>query len=107
MSKKDNWDMIFDSTSVASSSANAIETPQIENTRRESHDETTLSSASTQRSSSSSSTSKLGTIISTIDKNKCIDLFQTFEEEKMWKLSSGRYVEIIMKEMLENLNYEQ
>lgn len=102
MAKKDNWNLIEQACSLDANQS--IHSASSSSNRKSfvSNNSTTTSSFS-----SSSSKSKLGQPISLVDKAKCIELYGKSEEAKMWKLSTGRYVEQIMMQMLVELEYEQ
>lgn len=67
----------------------------------------TSSSGRSKSSSNSSKSSLLGYKLNITDKKKILDMFQSLSKEKMRRLSSGRYVEEIMHEFNQILNYEQ
>lgn len=57
--------------------------------------------------SSSPNKSKLGHLISIYDRYQVIKVYEGFDETRMLILSSVRYVEQVMNQMLVELDYEQ
>ena len=66
-----------------------------------------VSSIAKSAGSSSSSKSNLGWPFNGSNKEKVLKLYENLSESKMWKLSTGKYVEKAMYDMVKNLNYEQ
>jgi hypothetical protein len=97
MSRADNWDLI--EQAIAPHHPTTPTTPTTPNA-------STISKSS-KSSSTPSNKSKLGQEIAIADKASCIALFKTFENTKMWKLSTGRYVKKVMGKMLDELEFEQ
>lgn len=68
--------------------------------------QTKASTGSSSRDSMKESTSTLPSKISLIDKEKIISLYKQMDETKMWKLSTGKLVELQMLKMVESCNFE-
>lgn len=68
-----------------------------------------ISEASTPRTSSTKSTksSIRGYKLSVTEKVQIKKAYDALDAKKMWKLSSGRFFEEVMKEFALKLNYEQ
>lgn len=93
--ERDNWFIIENSL------ASFEQTVEVYHQATES-----ASNISEYAGSSSSSKSKLGQPLKGSDKEKVLKLYESLPESKMWKLSTGKYVEKAMYEMAKNLNYE-
>ncbi|KAG1174093.1 hypothetical protein G6F46_011207 [Rhizopus delemar] len=97
-SKEYDWNKIVDQATVH-------EVDSLENIN-DFTAQTKASTGSSSRDSMKESTSTLPSKISLIDKEKIISLYKQMDETKMWKLSTGKLVELQMLKMVESCNFE-
>jgi hypothetical protein len=65
------------------------------------------SNISKSTGNSFSSKPKLGQLLNDSDKENVLQLYESLVESKMWKLSTGKYVERGMYNTVKTFNYEQ
>lgn len=67
---------------------------------------TTALSDTTTTTSNSMKSSLLGTYLQNDKKKAVINIYSKMENNKKWKLGSGRYVEDVMQQLVECLDFE-
>lgn len=92
---QDNWHIIDKAKSTSTTTSSDTSTTN-----------STESSTITTTTNSTKSSS-LGTLLQNNKKKAVLNIYIKMENNKKWKLSSGRYVEDVMQQLVQCLNFEQ